>query len=137
MGTVVISMNSGRKSLPWTDIDADPKFKALNSKWEDAKAKADEQAGKRFLEYFRKRLLPYNTGRHTISICAAMGMCTIDIDGKAVEHGNFGGDWVRRRSPVVEELLSMNQALDYDWAYVLDGEILNTPRGPANYGKRR
>lgn len=136
MGSVIFTMGSGLKTLPWTAIDSDPKFKALNDKWDDAKARADRLAGKRFLAYFRKRLLAYNTGRHTISICAAMGMCSIDIDGESVEWGNFGGDFVRKRSAVVAELLAIHQALDYDWAWTLDGEVLNVPRGPANFGKR-
>lgn len=75
-----------------------------------------------YLAEFRKRLEPHNLKNHKISITAAMGYMSIDINGTALVEYTCS-HW--KEPEVIKLLNSLQNVLNWDWAYHLHGECLN------------
>lgn len=129
MGTCVITCGNPSRVVPWTKLDDMPAMRRIEEAYDDAKNKVDERIGKRYLKLFRKLVAKHNSENHAgkITICAAMGMCTVQIAGVSIEHDRRWNGWNKRKeaSPLVRLLFDIDGALDYDWACSLDGEALN------------
>lgn len=129
MGSCVITMGNPSRVARWTQLDNMPAMRRIEEAYDDAKGKVDERIGKRYLKLFRKLVAKHNTKNHAgkITISAAMGACSVDIDGVSIEHDRRWNGWNQRKNfnSLMQLLFDIDAALDYDWAYTLDAEALN------------
>ena len=129
MGSVIYTMGTASRSVPFTALDRSPAFNRIRDAYDNAKAKVDERIAKRYLKHFRRLVAKHNTKNHAgkITISAAMGACSVDIDGVSIEHDSRWNGWNQRKgcTPLMRLLFDIDSALNWDWAYALDGEALN------------
>lgn len=129
MSSVIFKMGSGDQSRPFNAVELSKAFNRIEGNYENAKAKADERAGQSFLKYFRKLVAKHNTKNHAgkITIVAAMGMCGVYIDGVSLSSDHRWNGFAHHPNvtPLMQLLFAIEETMDYDWAWTLDGEALN------------
>jgi hypothetical protein len=129
MGSAIFGMNTARRSRAFNDVESSAAFNRIGTRYDNAKSKADERAGKSYLKHFRKLVAKHNTKNHAgqIAITAGMGACGVTIDGVGLSYDPRWNGFNQRRdtTPLMQLLFAIDEALDYDWAYTLDGEVLN------------
>lgn len=84
-----------------------------------------EEQAKIMLTLYRKELARFNLKRHKVYISAAMGsadICVKDKTTSEVKHSEWD---LHGMSELECTLKQLNALLDYDWAYLCDGEVLN------------
>jgi hypothetical protein len=114
-------MNGGL-SRAFNPVEADPKFAKLRDIREDLVRKVDLRIAQKYLAYYRKRLKPFNTKRHVITIAAAMGATSLRVNGKEVIYPDR---YDFRPGELTYLLAELDQALTWEWACYLDGERIN------------
>lgn len=130
MSAVIVSSAFGvRPSRPATALEERGDFRRIEENYGNAKAKVDERTGRSYLKLFRRLVAKHNTKNHAgkIKIYAAMGACGITIGEHMLAHDSRWNGFQHREktTPLMVLLHEIEQALDYDWAWTLDGEALN------------
>jgi LytS/YehU family sensor histidine kinase len=131
MGSAVITSSAfgARPSLPPTSLESRKDFLRIEENYSNAKAKVDGRTGRSYLKLFRRLVAKHNTKNHAgeIKIYAAMGACGITIGEHMLGHDSRWNGFQHREktTPLMALLHEIEQALDYDWAWTLDGEALN------------
>jgi hypothetical protein len=97
-----------------------PDFKAIAECMEEEIAQATERAAHKYLEIFRQMLGKYNFSRHKITLFCAMGVSNVMVDDKFLhERPNW------KENAPYKLLQEIEECMDWDWAYHLDGKSLN------------
>lgn len=104
------------------NISYEPKFRALidayDAEIENAEYRISLKHSKRFLAYYRKKVAKFKLHNHKLQLECAMGSCCVRLSGE-VYYGTG-------RTPEFDDLItSIHQSMNWDWAYLLDGELLN------------
>jgi len=97
---------------------------AVQARADEAKDRIDEAYAQRFLVHYRALLRGSNLRRHKFTIRAAMGVAFLLVNGEQFLPQDLMPKF-NRRSSLVQLLEGIQESLDYDWAYYLDGEELN------------
>lgn len=122
---IVSSAFNVRPSRANNAIEDKASFLQVERRLADAIEKAERKAAYQFLRLYRRELAKFNTKNHVITITAAMGSVTVDVNGEAFRWGQLTQDRAPSSHPLLQLLHDIDESLDYDWAWHLDGERLN------------
>ncbi|MCQ4311730.1 hypothetical protein NAV33_07450 [Pseudomonas stutzeri] len=125
---VVFGSYSGTGSRRFNPVEYAAQTVALEEELEAAIEAAREATAAKFLAFYRELLKPYRISTHRVVVCAGMGMSTIDVTnlrtGKTEGVEFLPSHWDRGVYALLREI---SQALNWDWAAYLDGEVIAGP----------
>jgi len=123
---VVFSPYSGHGSRRFNPVEYAARSVELENELEAAIESAREAAAAKFLAFYRTLLAPHCIANHRIVISAAMGLATVDVINLRTGETESVESQPCDRG-VYTLLREIDQALNYDWAWHLDGSLLAGP----------
>src|SRR5437868_14312775 len=94
-------------------------FKAIAECMDKEIADATLRAAMKYLEIYRKLLKAHNYSRHKITLLCGMGTGCVLVDGELLYNRP---NW--RQNKALNLLWDIEETLDWDWSYHLDGQSL-------------
>lgn len=125
-GEMVFSPYSRTGSRRFNPVEYAARSVALENELEAAIESVREIAAAKFLAFYRELLAPHRIANHRVVIRAAMGLATVDVT--SLRTGETESVEFQPCDRGVYTLLrEIDQALNYDWAWHLDGALLAGP----------